>query len=77
MLTIDCQVHTYERNHPGRPWVGVLHGPAHVTGDEMVAAMDLGYDVDGAMLVSPFAIVSLRCQATRLKSTRRIPAGSD
>ena len=24
MLTIDAQVHAYERNHPGRPWVGVL-----------------------------------------------------
>ena len=38
--TIDVQVHAYERNHPGRPWVGTLHGPAEVTGDQMVAAMD-------------------------------------
>ena len=21
MLTIDAQVHAYERNHPGRPWL--------------------------------------------------------
>ena len=55
MLTIDSQVHAYERNHPGRPWVGVLHGPAQVTGDEMVAAMD-AVGVDGALLVSPFAM---------------------
>jgi predicted TIM-barrel fold metal-dependent hydrolase len=55
MLTIDSQVHTYERNHPGRPWVGVLHGPDHVTGDEMVSAMD-AVGVDGALLVSPFAM---------------------
>jgi L-fuconolactonase len=55
MLTIDSQVHCYERNHPGRPWVGVLHGPDHVTGDEMVAAMD-AVGVDGALLVSPFAM---------------------
>jgi L-fuconolactonase len=55
MLTIDSQVHAYERNHPGRPWVGVLHGPDHVTGDEMVAAMD-AVGVDGALLVSPFAM---------------------
>jgi L-fuconolactonase len=55
MLTIDSQVHTYERNHPGRPWVGVLHGPAEVTGDDMVAAMD-AVGVDGALLVSPFAM---------------------
>ena len=33
MLTIDSQVHAYERNHPGRPWAGVLHGPTEVTGD--------------------------------------------
>jgi L-fuconolactonase len=53
MLTIDVQVHAYERNHPGRPWAGVLQGPAEVTGDDMVAAMD-AVGVDGALLVSPF-----------------------
>jgi L-fuconolactonase len=55
MLTIDVQVHAYERNHPGRPWVGVLHGPSEVTGDQMVAAMD-SVGVDGALLVSPFSM---------------------
>ena len=55
MLTIDSQVHAYERNHPGRPWVGVLQGPPEVTGDDMVAAMDV-VGVDGALLVSPFAM---------------------
>jgi predicted TIM-barrel fold metal-dependent hydrolase len=55
MLIIDSQVHAYERNHPGRPWVGVLHGPDSVTGDEMVAAMDR-VGVDGALLVSPYAM---------------------
>jgi L-fuconolactonase len=55
MLTIDAQVHAYERNHPGRPWVGTLQGPAEVTGDQMVAAMD-AVDVDGALLVSPFSM---------------------
>ncbi len=55
MLTIDAQVHVYERNHPGRPWKGFLHGPAEVTGDDMVAAMD-AVGVDGALLVSPFAM---------------------
>jgi L-fuconolactonase len=55
MLTIDAQVHAYERNHPGRPWVGTLHGPAEVTGDQMVAAMD-AVSVDGAVLVSPFSM---------------------
>jgi predicted TIM-barrel fold metal-dependent hydrolase len=55
MLTIDAQVHAYERNHPGRPWAGVLHGPPEVTGDDMVAAMD-AVEVDGALLVSPFTM---------------------
>jgi predicted TIM-barrel fold metal-dependent hydrolase len=55
MLTIDAQVHAYERDHPGRPWVGTLHGPAEVTGDQMVAAMD-AVGVDGAILVSPFSM---------------------
>lgn len=35
----------------GRPWLGVIPGPAEVTGDQMVAAMD-SVDVDGAILVS-------------------------
>jgi L-fuconolactonase len=55
MLTIDAQVHAYERDHPGRPWAAVLHGPPEVTGDEMVAAMD-AVGVDGALLVSPFTM---------------------
>ena len=55
MAIIDSQVHTYERNHTGRPWVGVLHGPPEVTGADMVAAMD-AVGVDGALLVSPFAM---------------------
>jgi L-fuconolactonase len=55
MLTIDAQVHAYERDHPGRPWRAVLPGPAEVTGDGMVAAMD-AVGVDGALLVSPFTL---------------------
>jgi predicted TIM-barrel fold metal-dependent hydrolase len=55
MLTIDAQVHAYERDHPGRPWAGVLQGPSEVTGDQMVAAMD-AVGVDGALLVSPFTM---------------------
>ena len=55
MLTIDAQVHAYERNHPGRPWVGFLQGPPEVTGDQMVAAMD-AVGVAGAILVSPFSL---------------------
>ena len=55
MPTLDSQVHAYERNHPGRPWAGTLVGPAEVTGDDMVAAMD-AVGVDGALLVSPFSM---------------------
>jgi predicted TIM-barrel fold metal-dependent hydrolase len=55
MFTIDAQVHAYERNHPGRPWAGVLQGPPEVTGDQMLAAMD-AVGVDGAILVSPFSL---------------------
>ena len=55
MPIFDAQVHAYERNHPGRPWVGTLQGPPEVTGDQMVAAMD-EVGVDGAVLVSPFSM---------------------
>jgi predicted TIM-barrel fold metal-dependent hydrolase len=55
MMIIDAQVHAYERNHPGRPWVGTLTGPTEVTGDNMVAAMD-AVGVAGAVLVSPFSL---------------------
>lgn len=55
MPILDAQVHAYERNHPGRPWVGTLYGPEEVTGDQMVAAMEEA-GVDGAILVSPFSM---------------------
>jgi L-fuconolactonase len=55
MVIIDAQVHAYERDHPGRPWAGVLTGPAEVTGDDMVAAMD-AVGVAGAVLVSPLTM---------------------
>jgi len=53
--TIDAQVHAYERDQPARPWVGTLHGPVEVTGDDMVAEMD-AVGVDGALLVSPYSM---------------------
>src|SRR5438045_9645031 len=52
---IDSQVHAYEANTPQRPWFRVPNWPAHVTGDEMVAAMDK-VGVDGAIFVSPFSM---------------------
>ncbi len=55
MVILDAQVHAYERDHPGRPWLGTLYGPAEVTGDQMVAAMD-AVGVDAAILVSPFSL---------------------
>ena len=54
-MIIDSQVHAYAPNTPERPWFYVPNWPAHVTGDEMVAAMDkLG--IDGAINISPFAL---------------------
>ncbi|MEM6620852.1 MAG: amidohydrolase family protein [Pseudomonadota bacterium] len=54
-MIIDAQVHAYEANTPDRPWHSVPNWPDHVTGDEMVAAMDdLG--VDGAIFISAFAM---------------------
>ena len=55
MAVIDVQVHAYERNHPGRPWVGQLHGPQSADGEEMVAAMD-AVGVDGAIFISAFSM---------------------
>ena len=52
---IDAQVHAYERDRPERPWIGFLHGPPEVTGDQMVAARD-EVGVDGAILVSPYSM---------------------
>ena len=55
MTIIDSQVHAYEANTPKRPWHSVPNWPAHVTGDEMVAAMDK-VGVDGAIFISPFSM---------------------
>src|ERR1700730_5286966 len=52
---IDSQVHAYEAHTPRRPWFRVPNWPAHVTGDEMVAAMDK-VGVDGAIFISPFSM---------------------
>ena len=54
-VVIDSQVHAYAANTPERPWHSVPNWPPHVTGDEMVAAMEkLG--VDGAIYISPFSM---------------------
>ncbi len=55
MAIIDSQVHACEANTPKRPWHTVPNWPAHVTGDEMVAAMDK-VGVDGAIFVSAFSL---------------------
>ncbi|MGY8961206.1 MAG: hypothetical protein ACKVKG_17095, partial [Alphaproteobacteria bacterium] len=55
MLTIDAQVHAYERDKPDRPWAAVLAGPSEVTGDDMCAAMD-AVGVDAAILVSAWTM---------------------
>ena len=52
---IDSQVHAYEPNTRKRPWHSVPNWPDHVTGDEMVAAMDK-VGVDGAIFISSFSM---------------------
>ena len=52
---IDAQVHPYERDRQGQPWVGTLQGPGSVTGDDIVLAMG-AVGVDGALLVSPWSM---------------------
>ncbi|MBI5319331.1 amidohydrolase family protein [Bradyrhizobium sp.] len=54
-MIIDSQVHAYEANTPKRPWHSVPNWPAHVTGDEMVAAMDR-VGVDGAIFISAYSL---------------------
>lgn len=54
-MIIDSQVHAYEANTAARPWHSVPNWPAHVTGDEMVAAMD-AVGVDGAIFISAFSL---------------------
>ena len=61
MTIIDSQVHAYEANTPKRPWHSVPNWPDHVTGDEMVAAMDK-VGVDGAIFISAFSHVPVRRQ---------------
>ncbi|GAA1917314.1 amidohydrolase family protein [Microbacterium aoyamense] len=54
-MIIDSQVHAYEANTSQRPWRNDPDWPPHVTGAEMLAAMD-DVGVDGAILVSPFIL---------------------
>jgi L-fuconolactonase len=55
VMIIDSQVHAYAENSAERPWHGLPNWPDHVTGAEMVEAMD-AVGVDGAILVSPFVL---------------------
>ncbi len=48
-------------NTPKRPWATVPNWPPHVTGDEVVAAMDK-VGVDGAIFISSFSMYPLRRQ---------------
>jgi predicted TIM-barrel fold metal-dependent hydrolase len=55
MAIIDSQVHVFAANTPKRPWHSLPSWPDHVTGDEMVAAMD-EVGVDGAIFISAFSL---------------------
>ena len=74
MTIIDSQVHAYEANTPKRPWHTVPNWPDHVTGDEMVAAMDK-VGVDGAIFISPFSMyrydASYAVEVCTLRKARR------
>jgi len=54
-MIIDSQIHTYEANTPKRPWHSVPNWPDHVTGEEVVTAMDK-VGVDGAIFISAFSM---------------------
>ena len=69
-------MHAYERDRPERPWAGTLTGPAEVTGDDMVAAMD-AVGVDGALLVSRRTPCTGTTRVTRWRCTLNIRASSD
>src|SRR5215467_663363 len=74
MTIIDSQVHAYEANTAKRPWDTVPNWPDHVTGDEMVAAMDK-VGVDGAIFIS--ALSMYRYDASYAVEVQRAhPAGS-
>ena len=55
MPRVDSQVHAYEANTSNRPWREVPNWPDHVTGDEMIAAMDR-VGVDGAIFISAYVL---------------------
>jgi L-fuconolactonase len=73
MTIIDSQVHAYEANTANRPWHSVPNWPDHVTGDEMVAAMDK-VGVDGAIFISAFPCTA-STPAMRWKFKGRILTG--
>lgn len=54
-MIIDSQVHPYAANTAARPWRNTPAWPDHVTGREMVTAME-AVGVDAAILVSPFIL---------------------
>ena len=70
MSIIDSQVHAYEANTSRRPWYSVPNWPDHVTGDEMVAAMDK-VGVDGAIFISAFSRREL-CGGSATCSSRSV-----
>ena len=73
MTILDSQVHAYEANTAKRPWHNVPElAAAHVTGDEMVAAMDK-VGVDGAIFISPLSLCIATTPAMQWKCSRAHP----
>ena len=75
MTIINSQVHAYEANTTKRPWHSVPNWPDHVTGDEMVAAMDK-VGVDGAIFISTFSLYRYDASYAVEVQSAPIPAGS-
>jgi hypothetical protein len=75
MTIIDSQVHAYEANTAKRPWHTVPNWPDHVTGDEMVAAMDK-VGASTARSSSPPLPCTATTPAMRWKFNELTPTGS-
>jgi hypothetical protein len=68
------QVRAYETDTSKRPGHSVPSWPPHVTGEEMVAAMDT-VGVDGANFISTFDFYQYDASRRRRRARKRQPSG--
>ena len=76
MLTLDAQVHAYERNPPGRPWVGTLGWAGR---DVTVAPIRAARDIDAEDVVRcrQILIADLLGRLREFADGRRIATDGD